>query len=627
MKDAGHGVLIQATADTLRPHAPFSAMSEADLLWLAARLGLAYFPSGGEILAPGSGATDRLYIVKQGVVRGTPHASLPAQEALEVTHGPGECFPIAALLAQRASAYRYEALRDAFLYELAERDFRDLLDRSAPFRTFCTDYLSALLEESRRALRAQAAASLADESRMHAPLSQLARRAPVSCGAATPIGQVLQTMLDRRIGSMIVTDEERRPIGIFTEADATRRVALAGKSLNEPIAGVMTARPVAVDISAPAQAAALAMAAHGIRHVVLVEEGKLAGVVSERDLFSLQQASLHGAWGRIRSAQQPEQLAEAAAEMRRLIGQLLAQGIAAQPLVHLMSALSDGVVQAAVRIGAARRSVAGRYCWMALGSEGRMEQTLATDQDNGLVFEQEGDRQALLEMAQEVNGILDLCGYPLCKGDIMARNPQWCATREHWRAIFANWIDNPVPQALLNAAIFFDLRAITGEPDFVVELREWLLGRASANRAFLRAMAQNALESRPPLGIWNELQLDDSPEFPGTIDIKKLGARPFVDCARVWALAHGLPATGTAERLQAAASAGALPPAEAASAIEAFHFIQSLRLQHQYFDRPRPGAENRLDPGSLNTLDRRILKEAFHEAARLQRRLRLDFQL
>jgi CBS domain-containing protein len=626
LKPAGPGLPIRATANTLRLYAPFGAMGEDDLLWLAARLQLAYFSAGEEILAAERTPVDRLYIVRQGVVQGTPSASLPPDSAVDLVHGAGECFPIAALLARRPSAFRYAASQDAFVYELPEREFRELFDRNAAFRAFCTDYLSTLIQQSRRALRAQAAAALADESRMHAPLREVARRAPVSCSRETPIREVLQTMLERRIGSMVVADAELRPIGIFTEADATRRVALAGRDLAEPIAAVMTEDPVTIDASAPAHVAALAMASRGIRHVVLVDDGKLAGVVSERDLFSLQQASLHGAWGRIRAAQDAAALAGAAAEMRQLIGQLLAQGVAAHALVHLMSALSDGIVQAAVRICAAGKPIGGRYCWMALGSEGRMEQTLATDQDNALVFEQESDRAPLLQMAHEVNRLLDLCGYPLCKGDIMARNPKWCATRDQWRAIFADWIDNPLPQALLNAAIFFDLRAIAGEPGFVTELRSWILARAAGNRAFLRAMAGNALDTSPPVGFWGELRLEDSGEFPGTIDIKKLGARPFVDAARVWALAHALPATGTAERLQAATN-GSLPHAEAASATDAFYFIQSLRLQHQYFGRPAAGAENRIAPAALNALDRRILKECFHEAASLQRRLRLDFAL
>lgn len=625
-REAG-GPLVQATADLLRQHAPFDAMDGRTLRWLASRLSLAYFPRDAEIAGPATGAAACLWIVKQGTVRGRPSAALPREESIDLVHGAGECFPIAALLAQRAPVYHYEAQGDTFLFELRETDFRELLERSAPFRTFCTDYLASLLEQSRHAFRAHAAAVLADEARLRSPLRAIFRREAVSCGPDTAIRDVLRAMVEAGVGSMVVVSERGTPIGIFTEADIARRVVLAGAGLDAPITSVMTPAPAVLEAAAPAHEAALTMAARGIRHVVAVEDGRLAGVVSERDLFSLQRASLHGVWDRVRNAREGGALAAAAGDLRQLVGQLLAQGIAAAQLTRMASMVSDGVVQAALRIAGEASRTRGRYCWMALGSEGRMEQALATDQDNGIIYEDEADRPALLALASEVNELLDRCGYPLCKGGIMARNPEWCGASERWRSVFAGWIDNPMPKALLNAAIFFDLRSIAGEARLVGELREWLLARASANRAFLRAMAQNAVEGADALRWWGELRLEEEGEFRGTLDLKKHALRPFVDVARIWGLAHRVPSTSTTERLQAASQGGALPAGEAASASQAFDFIQGLRLRHQYFDRPRAGAENRIDPESLSSLDRRILKDALREAAKLRHRLRLDFAL
>jgi len=279
-----------------------------------------------------------------------------------------------------------------------------------------------------------------------------------------------------------------------------------------------------------------------------------------------------------------------------------------------------------VSIAQARHELPGRFCWLAFGSEGRNEQTLATDQDNGLVLEDDADAARFLAFAGEVNQALDRSGFPLCKGGVMAGNPRWCLTRTQWRATFGNWINNPLPEALLNAAIFFDLRAVAGEPQFAYQLRDDILERAAANPAFLRAMAGNALQGRPPLGLLGGFETAADGKFRGTLDLKA-GSRLFVDAARVWALARRLPQTGTAERLGAAALAGALPVEESAAAADAFRFIQAFRLRHQFFDQPRAGAENRIDPESLNTVDRRILKEAFHLGGRLQQRLKLDFAL
>ena len=229
-----------------------------------------------------------------------------------------------------------------------------------------------------------------------------------------------------------------------------------------------------------------------------------------------------------------------------------------------------------------------------------MEQTLVTDQDNALIID--GRKEIYLGFADRVNRDLDACGFPLCKGDIMARNPRWCLTLSEWRAVFDGWIRNNDPQALLNANIFFDFRPLAGEARLAGLLREGVLAQTKADRAFCRALAHAALETRPPLGLFAELSDRE-------IDLKALGARPFVDAARVLALAAGAPETATSARLRACGES---------DAPEAFQFIQSLRLR---FER------NHMRRDELSEIERRVLKAAFRRAALLQARLRLDFGL
>jgi CBS domain-containing protein len=612
-------VIARVVADTLRPHPPFDSMSDAALAWIGERSSLAYFHEGEEIVGPSSGPVTKLHIVKQGVVQVRASADLPAAELVDLVHGPGECFPVGALIGHRASAYHYVAAGDVFTYELGEEDIRHLLDSSAPFRAFCTDHLAALVEQSRRVLRAHAGERALDEGRLLSPLRAICSSPAVSCGAATPIRSALQAMRDRRVGSMVVVDEHEAPLGVFTNLDVLDRVALAGRNLDAPISQVMSAPAVSLEGTAPAFAAAQLMADRGIRHLAVLDEGRLYGVVSERDLFALQRMRPGKVAKAIRAAADHEALVAAAAGVRDLARHLLAQGVGGAHLTTLVSSLNDALVRAAVGMEARRHGISGRYCWLAFGSEGRSEQTLATDQDNGLVLEDGANPSVYLAFARSVNDVLDRCGFPLCKGGVMASNARWCLTVSDWRATFSDWILNPLPQALLNAAIFFDLRALAGEPDFAREIRQAILSRASGNRAFLRAMAANALESRAPLGLLGGLETAED----GTLDLKASGSRIFVDAARVWSLAQRLPQTGTAERLLA----GALPADEAASAAEAFRVLQTLRLRHQVFDAPPPGAENRVSPERLNGVDQRVLKEAFRLARRLQQRLRLDFAL
>ena len=626
MKDGGTGLLARAAAEALRPYPPFDSMGDAALQWIGARARLAYFAKDEQIVGPASGPARVLHIVRQGVVRVRPAPDLPREELLDLVHGAGECFPVGALLGRRATAYHYVAAGDVFTFELVEEDVRQLLDLSPAFRAFCTDHLAALVDQSRRALRAQAGEHVIDEGRLLAPLRTICSTPATTCRPETPIREALAVMRERRIGSMVIADARDIPVGIFTTVDVLDRVALPQKPLDAPIAEVMSAPAEVLDASAPAHAAAQAMARRGIRHLVVVEDGRVFGVVSERDLYAMQRVSAGRVAKAIRRAADFDALAAAAADVRRLAGQLLAQGMNAAQLGAVISSLNDSLVQRAVGIAEARHSLPGRYCWLAFGSEGRNEQTLATDQDNGLILEDDADPAPFLGFADDVNRALDRAGFPLCKGDVMARNPRWCMPQAQWRKTFADWIRNPLPEALLNAAIFFDLRGVAGEPQFAQDLRQDILDRAATNPAFLRAMAANALESRPPLGLLGGLETAGEGPFRGTLDLKA-GSRLFVDAARVWSLAHRLPQTGTAERFAAAAGAGALPQEEAGAAAEAFRVLQALRLRHQFFDLPAAGAENRVDPDALNPVDRRVLQEAFRLAGRVQQRLRLDFAL
>jgi len=324
---------------------------------------------------------------------------------------------------------------------------------------------------------------------------------------------------------------------------------------------------------------------------------------------------------------------QVAADVRALARALLAQGVGAEQLTQMSCALNDSIAQRVLQLVMPPEGLPGEWCWLALGSEGRLEQTLATDQDNALNFspagaDLESARERFRAFAHQANIALDACGFPLCKGNIMACNPKWRLTPEEWRSVFAGWIRTPQPEALLNAAIFFDFRALAGEARLAGELRENVLQAAAGNASFRRALAESAIRVKPPLRLLRDFTPDESAEFPGTLDLKGYGARPILDAARLLALAHGVAATSTAARLRGAAAAGALPQAEAGALADAFHYIQILRLRRQYLDSDVPaGAENRIDPERLNAIDRRILKETFRQAVILQERLKLDYTL
>ena len=624
--------ITDAVIRFLRQYPPFAQMEQEAVEFLAAHLDLGYYPKNTIILDPGQSVPGVFHIIQRGTVQVLPFNAQHSDEAQPVSLGPGECFSVSALLENRAVMAPYTATSDIFCYELPAEKFPELLNRSVVFREFATGYLASMLRESRKLIKLNFTATHGEQQAMSRTLRSLVTREAVTCAPQTPVGDVLRLMQARKIGSMLVVDEDARPAGIFTRHDVLDRVALAQADLSLPISAVMTPFPRTLPAEASAYEAALLIAHHGIRHIPVCDGARVIGVVTERDLFALQRVSVRAINRTVSDAGSVDDLQCAASDIRSLSRSMLGQGVAAEQLTLIISTLNDALVRRILEIEQSAFALGDlRWCWLAFGSEGRYEQTVSTDQDNGIIFFADGEisesvRQQLLPFAQAVNHDLDRCGFPLCKGNIMAGNPEWCLSLDEWRAQFERWIANTSPQALLNAVIFFDFRPLHGDESLARNLRGHLQTLAQGNSRFQRQLAQYALETRPPLGMISDFVTDEG-EHRGTIDLKKSGARLFTDAARVMALAAGIEHTNTTQRLRHAGSALKFPADEIASFTEAFFFLQTLRLRSQMAADATPGNANRINPRQLNEVDRRILKECFRQARKLQNRLALDYQL
>ena len=465
------------------------------------------------------------------------------------------------------------------------------------------------------------------------PLRALIRNEPIVCREGQSVREAVDIMHRRGVGSVVVVDGEFRPVGIFSERDLVGAVARGLDT--QSVAEFMTRAPLALPAHTFAYEAALAMIGNRIRHVLVTDDAKLIGVVSERDLFSLQRLGLGELTTEIRLAGEVATLENIAAEIRKLTRLLVEQGVAAEQLTLYVSVLNDRLCQRVIEVVRKRYQWEQiSWCWLGFGSEGRLEQTFSTDQDNGIIFAAHDGadpgqaRSLLLPFARAVNEALDACGFRWCKGNVMASNPALCLSAEEWREKMGNWLAHWEPKALLDASIYFDLRPLYGDATLATGLRQWIQDRTRAYPAFLRQMAENALLARPALGTLRDFVTEDAPNAPHSIDLKLYGVRPFVDAARIYALAQGLPQTNTVERLRAAGPGAGMGEAQIEATVAAFLAIQQLRLRHQASQEAlSEDTANRIDPDKLNELERQILKESFRLARRLQQRLALDYRL
>lgn len=610
---------------------PFQVMAAEHVDQFVAAAEEVYFAPGETVLAPASGPVEHLLCVRRGAVSG--RSGLAALSG-GVLYEAGDLFPVGALMGGRPVTSTYESSQDTFCLRVPVAAVRALADLSPPFADFLGRKVMKFLDLSRQALQASWASQTLAEQSLESPLGALPRRSPVAVTADAPLAQALQLMHERRVGSVLVVDEAGGARGILTRYDVLGRVTLPQVPLATPIERVMSQPVHTLPVDATAQEAALLMSRRGIRHVPISEGGRVVSIVSERDLFAIQKLSLKQVSTALRAAPDISSLRAASADIRRFAGNLLGQGVRARQLTELISHLNDVLTERLVQLVAARHGLdLADACWLAFGSEGRREQTIATDQDNGVVFASADpgrDRPRWLAFAREVNEALDACGYPLCRGNVMASNPACCLTADEWLARFAHWMEHGAPEDLLNASIFFDFRPLVGRAELVAPMRTLVTERASRLPRFIKQLAGNALRCRPPLNWLGgvETRKVDGRE---TLDLKLQGTTMFVDFARIYALAHGIEATGTRARLQAIGKALGVEPQESEGWISGFEFLQMLRLQVQLRRsrreavRAADGNPNLVDYEELNDIDRRVVKETLRVARRLQQRMELDY--
>lgn len=627
---------IHGLMEFLQKFPPFNQMESPHLAFLVESCQLHFYATGDEIITPADGVVEHFYIIKQGRVYGERPAAKGEGMETAFDLSVGECFPTAALLGERATRTAHVAAEDSFCLVLDKEAFVKLTTLSSAFRDFAIRGVSSLLDQVNQQVQRRAAESLGEQYSLETSLGALALHHPVSCLPSMPFNEAIQLMNSRNVGSIVIVDADQHPLGMFTLRDLREVVASGIEDLSKPMGQLVTQKAFHLPPEASAFDAAIAMTEQHIAHVCVVEHGQLRGVVSERDLFSLQRVDLVHLAQTIRHADRVEALAGLRTRICQLVDNMLAHGASSTQISHIVTLLNDHTVTRVIELAIEEMGDPGvPFTWLCFGSEGRCEQTLHTDQDNGILFEADSPEDAkrirtlLLPLADRINQHLAQCGFTLCKGKIMAGNPEMCLSHWEWLQRFRSFVRESTPEHLLGSTIFFDLRVVWGPTEGCEQLRNELLDLVEESSLFQRLMAANAMRHRPPVGRFRDFVVtrkgnDKTP----TLDLKEQGLTPFVDGARLLALANGVGATNTLERLRQLIEAGVIEAKDGSAYKEAYQFIQQTRMQHHQ-QQARNGGDysNRLDPDSLNHLDRRILKESFRQAQRLQASLALRYHL
>ena len=577
---------------------PFDKLGAEALKQLGAGLDVSYQPKDARILQRGGPPNRVLYVIRKGTVRLERDGA--AIQVLE----EGECFGFPSLIGKTSPHVDVVASEDTLLYQIPG----DTFDRMMEHRDFAEFFLVDLSERLRRAANLR---PLPLGKELSTPVGRLKVAVPVWVPATISVGAAARTMRDRRISSVLVDSD---PPGILTDRDLRSRVLAEGRGPDTPVSEVATTPVRTINAEMTLFETLVFMLEHHVHHAPLQSGDVIIGIVTDTDLLRLQIKSPLYLLRNIERFTTTDDLARYASELAAMVETMLWSGLSAAQIGPVVSRLNDALVARLVRLAEEELGPApAAYAWIVFGSEGRMEQTLLTDQDNALVYADEGGaHEAYFEALAErvVHGLI-AAGIPACVGGFMATN--WRRPLGAWIQLFRGWIDTPDPRALIEALNFFDYRAVHGSLG-LAPLEDLLL-KAGRQPLFMAHLARASLGLTPPLGAFRNIKAEQE----GGVDVKKGGLAPIVSLARLYALEGGSSARGTLERLDAAAAQGLLSKLGSQTLAEGFRFLLGLRLREQLRAmRAGEPVTNSVRLEYLSPVERQHLKDVFVAIRELQ---------
>ncbi|TNF37043.1 MAG: cyclic nucleotide-binding/CBS domain-containing protein [Gammaproteobacteria bacterium] len=606
----------------LAKHHPFDQLPDAELDKLPSALESSYARRDTLIFKPGTENTS-LYIIRSGAVEVSDENNL-----LLSRRGEGDTFGARSLLRGR-TRYNVRAIEDTLLYKLPRFKFKQLCDHYERFAYFF---------HADGALRLQDAVQQQTTSRgdndiglMTLPIRDIVNRNWIMLHPDVSISEAAKKMTDEKASAILVCDNGKLA-GIVTDRDMCSRCLAKEMDINAPIENIMTRNPYTITQEDYAYSALMIMSRRNIRHLPVLHQGNITGIVSASDLIQRQSASPIFLVGDIYKQTSIQQLAETSAFIPQVLVNLVDADATAHSIGHMISILGEAITTRLLQLAEEKMGPAPiDYCWLSFGSLARLEQTAQTDQDNGLLISNDFDPQQHGEyfekLAHFVSDGLNACGYDYCPGDVMATNSKWRQTLNGWKRHFDDWINKPEPKALMHASIFFDMRCLHGRSELFNELQQYVLKLSRSNRIFLAHLAGNALHHTPPLGFFRRFVLVHDGEHNNTLDLKHNGQVPIIDLARIYALAIGINAVNTQSRLEAVGGLGEVSNQGAADLKHAMELIGIIRLRHQArLIKAGKKPDNFILPDELSNFERNHLKDAFEVVRTIQSALGQRYQ-
>lgn len=634
--EAYASILVTGQArDFLSRIIPFSFLPEADLDDMVGRLSLIHHDAGTVLFVQGQSRLDYLYIIHKGAAE--RYFEQAGEKTLKGYLGEGDTYGGISMLMNNGVAIRtLKVEEEVYLYALPREHFLRLCQRCPSFSDYFTDTFGKRMLDrtyaeifARRILPKDEAVHIFNLS-----VGRLMNRRILSCNHKVPVQQAATLMSRRKCSSIFVEDDEGRHIGIVTDTDLRNRVIAQGLEINIPISAIMSSPLSTIPEQLSVFEAMLEMMRKKLKHLAVRDASdQVVGSITSRDLLAAQGQSPLFMVREIAAAVSREELKSQQARVPGLVQNLISGGARAENVTRLIATVSDAILQRLIEIALEHLGPPPvPFVFMIMGSEGRREQTLKTDQDNAIIFRDVPESQLaavknyFLGFGETVCTWLDEIGYAFCEGGVMAMNPNWCQPISAWRSRFSEWIRTAEAEDLLHSSIFFDFRGAYGDFSLIDELRRHLFDSLQGWSGFFRHMTENALHFKPPLGFFRNFVVESRGAHRNALDIKQ-AMLPVVDFARILALKNNIAETNTMDRLHQLHAGGHLSEKDYSDITRSYSFMMQLRFVRQITaiieENRKP--DNYINPKKLSRIEQTMLKEIFKRVEDFQTKMSFEF--
>jgi len=611
---------------------PFRILDEDSQMYLAEQAAFVTFLKDTFIIRQGEHPQNVVYILvsgenkilagngkKQPVVFG----GIGVEEVFGVTAFSEEKYPVSVI-----------AVENVQCLEIPIEALTSLMEKNAEFSSYFTLELCRLQRDLyKKAIQITRESDVEEDLPLRMKISEIMAAPAVTCRYEDNVQQVAEILSKNDVSSVIVTAPDGSPRGIITEKDLVKKVlsgtGIPGLSLQ---AGeIMSRKLVSLSPEDYFYQAFLLMARYSIKHIPVVKNGILEGIVTLRDLMSVRKSGILSIVSSIEAQTGIEGLAKAVKGIDRVLQVLITERAYASEICPLVTELYDRLTRRIILLAEKETEkelgpLPARYSWVNMGSSGRMEQYSRTDQDNGIIFEDLGSeklnqaaRDYFLILGEKVVSGLEQCGFQRCEGLVMANNPQWCHSLSGWRRMNEEWIKQLSPQYIRKMTIFLDFRHIYGDFSLASQLREFIAHLYRNAAPALHFLAEDDLRHRAPLNIFRQVITEKNEEHRGQINLKATACVHLVDGLRIFSLREGITKTSTFQRLEELKIRSVIKKDEVEFIETAYETLMGFRIRNAV-EKMKRGKEpdNYINFPLLTKREKSMLRESFIVVNRLQ---------